>query len=616
MRSIWIIALAAASALNARAELDIRVDASDLPRKLVGTVIETPVAPGETNVFLYPEWIPGIHGPMNPIRNLAEVSFEADGNPIPWERDPADVYRFLVHVPEGRETIRIRTTYIAGQPTVNSRGVDTYGSPLLGAINWNTLLLYPEGPRADEIETRMELVLPHGWKWASSLKAEDGEDGPVRFAPVDLETLIDSPLLAGAHLRSIDITPEGVPAKHWLHIAAESNRALDIDPEIRGWMENTVREGHELFGTFFFHEYHYLVAAGGGVPRTGLEHLRSSFNSTSENAFIDPEVFKEDAAYLLPHEYAHSWCGKYRRPAGMLTPNYNTPKDTRLLWVYEGLDHFLGYLITFRSGIFSKQEALDELGMMVHRYLYQKGRRSIPLEDTAASAYQRRGGSPLWKTLNRAQDYYVEGLFLWLEIDGILRELTHGEVTMDDFAQRFLSVPVTAERGFTEVDIVETLNSLAEWDWAGLIENRVRGLHEELPLDFLPRAGCRLVYGPEPSDLMKKRKETLFLEASLGMRVSSGGVVSHVVPGGLADKKGMYPGIEIIGVNQRKFSPDRMRDALAESPEKRSVELLFLMGDVFKTLFLRYDGGPRYPKIELAEDGPPRILDIWELERE
>ena len=61
----------------------------------------------------------------------------------------------------------------------------------------------------------------------------------------------------------------------------------------------------------------------------------------------------------MAHEFVHSWNGKYRRPMGLATGNYDKPMIGELLWVYEGLTTYLGDLLPVRAGILTPEEFAD-----------------------------------------------------------------------------------------------------------------------------------------------------------------------------------------------------------------------------------------------------------------
>ena len=71
-----------------------------------------------------------------------------------------------------------------------------------------------------------------------------------------------------------------------------------------------------------------------------------------------------------------------------------------------------------------------------------------------------------------------------------------------------------------------------------------------------------------------------------------------VVPGTAADKAGLAPGMKVIGVNGKKFSPNRLRDAIADSVTRRKVELLVEDGEDFRTVVVPYADGLRYLDLE------------------
>ncbi len=592
-------------------EMKTTVDATDITRGLIKTSTEFQVRSGIYELY-YPEWIPGIHGPRNPVQNLAEVTVQTTkGESVKWRRDPHDAFKFQVEVPKGARRIVVCTTYICNQPSVNSRSVDSYGNSLLGVINWNTCLLYPAGVKASDVKVDLSLIIPEGWKWGSSLIQKNDDENSVQFETISFEDLVDSPLICGKYLKTFDLTPKDGP-QHSLHLVSESDKAVRPKDETIDGLKRIVEEAALMLRKHHFEHYHFLLVLSDTVPGMGLEHLRSSLNGEGERGLLDENQII-GAANLLSHEYCHSWCGKYRRPAGMVLPDFNTPMDTRLLWVYEGLDQYLGKVLAARAEINAKKdkpsfdETLKRLGGTIKYYMSQKGRRSISLEDTSSSSYIRRGGSRYWSRLNRGQDYYSEGAMLWMNIDAILRIESEGELCLDDFCREFLGYEEKGKTitGFEESDIVEILNKLQPYDWAELIDSAVRGLHTELPLDFIGRCGYRVQYSNEATDFDKD-----CILTSLGLGVSGDGRIYRIVPGGAADQSGLYETAKIIGVNDRKFSKKRLEDAIADSVAMRSIKLLMLKGDLFETVTVNYADGPKYLDL-VRNDEPDLLKKIW-----
>lgn len=598
-------------------EIDVEVDARDTHRHLLSTTAEYPVS-GDRMVLRYPQWIPGIHGPRAALENLAEVIITTpEGEEVEWQREPGDAYRFIAHVPQGADSILVTTTYIANQGTILSKHVDTHGTPDWLILNWNTGLLYPEEVPVDELLVEAELLMPSGWQFGTSLKTASQTETSVRFEPVTYEVLLDSPLIAGRHFRTIDLYP-GQEPPHYLHVVADDEEHLRAPQETIDRLRNLPAQGMAAFGRAHFDSYHFLlVLTDVESYHIGLEHRRSSLNTWSANGLTDPGQLP-GLGHLLAHEYAHSWCGKYHRPAGMARDDYHTPKDTRLLWVYEGLDTYLGQVLAARSLLMARtedqsiNEARKSLGRSVRWHMSQRGGGSINLEDTASSNFLRRAGSEHWNRLVRAQDYYFVGMMLWLEIDAIIRDETADRVaaeqkTLDDFLQRFLGrhEEGVEKIGFTEADVIDALNQVVPYDWAGLIEERVRGWNEHLPLAFLDRMGYRVQYSNQPTDY-----DSSMVDTSLGMRVNGSGHVSHVIPGEVASQVGFSDQAKIVGVNGHTFSTERLHDAVENSVHQRSIDLLVLFGDVFREVEIPYAEGPKYFDME-RNDKPDLIEQIY-----
>lgn len=614
------LALVATGWVGIAAPLRVVVDASDLPRGLLTAEITVPTQAGRMDLY-YPQWIEGVHGPNNPVSNLAGLEVTTpDGRKIPWNRDPRDVFRFQADAGAAEELI-VRTTYICNQSTANSTGIDSHGTSLFGIICWNTCLLYPVGESIYDLDVDLTVRLPEGWSWASSLREKKSEGSSVEFERVSFQELMDSPLICGEVVRTRNITPTG-GLPHTLAMVAESKRVLDLGPETLRKLTNLVEEATLLFGRQHNYPYTFLLALSDNLPFIGLEHTRSSLNAVGEKGFEDDEEASK-TGQLLAHEYGHRWCGKYHRPAGMNTEDYNTPKDTRLLWVYEGLDQYIGVVLAARSGLFATKKrtsfegALRDSWMGIGRttvsLMRQKGRRFVNLEDTAASSYLRRSGGKHWRSLKRPQDYYFEGALLWFEIDAILREETNGKITLDDFIMSFLGRYDSGRplMPFTEEDVLRFLNELHPHDWKTLIDERVRGFNEELPLKVLSRLGYRVEYSPKPTDFDRDASLT-----ALGMSVGSDGVIQTIVPGSTADTAALAEGDKIVGVNKKKFGEGRLKDAIAESPVERRIELLILKGEVFETVFLPYADGPKYIDLVRKENAADVLSMILAPKRE
>ncbi len=594
--------------------LNVTLDARNLPRRLLHSTIEMPVKPGPFT-FWYPEWIPGIHAPRGPIQNMAGLTVEtADGVSIPWTRDPLQRYRFDCVVPEGTTTLRISLDYITNQPSTNSKGVDSYGNSLLGMVNWNTVLVYPDGSASSDLRVTATLTVPEDWKAATSLPLTSSESGVYQYGDVSFTEIMDSPVLLGAYLRSIPLdTGDGAPVS--LHLGSEAEQALQIKDELIDKYSKMVQEAYILFGNTHYERYDFLVTCSNDLPYSGLEHLRSSYNGVGERDLMKEEKLKSWVGYLLPHEYVHSWCGKYRRPEGMVRSNFHTAKDTRLLWVYEGLTQYLGHVLTVRSGIWDLEHYREVLAGNLGSYMRQEGRKWRPLEDTAGDSYHLRGGSPSWSKLRRGQDYYNEGLLFWLDVDTLIREKTENKKSLDDFVAAFLgkSGDDSEMLGYDESEILAVLNEVVPYDWSDLITHWIKSTQESLPLDVVGRLGYRLEYTSEPGDYERDReKEGNYASAyhSLGMSISdSGAVHGTLVPGMAADSAGLAPGMKVIGVNGKKFTLDRFRDGVKDTTTRNNIELLTLDGDVFKTFVIDYADGARYLHL-VRDDAHPDRLEI------
>jgi len=602
--------VAALSAVAAPPTVSVEVDAREIGRSLLHAKITLPAVPGE-QIFWYPKWIPGVHAPGGPIQNVAGLRFStAKGEVVTWKRDDDELSRFHVNVPAGADRVIAEIDYICNAPTANSSGVDSFGNSLLGVINWNTVLLYPESASIDVATAGVTLRLPDGWRFGSALEVAKQNGSEVEFAPGTLRHVVDSPLICGQHFRDVELTGKGTPPA-FLHLVSESQAAIQIDDKLIERYKALVAEAVALFGVAHFPSYHFLVVCSDQVPANGLEHLCSSFNAVGERELIDEKKRKAWPVYLLPHEFVHSWCGKYRRPAAMVTTNFHTIERTRLLWIYEGLTQYLGEVLAARSGLVTPEEYLPAFTGKLDWLMRQAGRRWRSVEDTAQSSWQLRRVSGAWAQLRRGQDYYDEGLVTWMEADALIRDKSGGQRSLDDFCKEFFATKKEAPVVGYELDeVIGILRKLADVDWATFFRDRIQQPRPELGLDFLENLGYRLQYTATPSeyfkDREKERKQTTE-GATLGLNVGEDGKIAAVMPDLPADKAGLAVNQIISGVNGRKFSGDRLRDAIADSVAKREVELLILDGDVFRTVKISYAEGPKYLSLVRRNDRLDRL---------
>jgi len=583
--------------------IQLSVDATQ-PAQGIMRVHETiPVAKSGPLILYYPSWLPGNHKASGPINKLAGLTFHAGGQVVPWRRDTIDVYAFHIDVPEGAREVTADFQYLS---PVESREGRVVSTDVIVNLEWNAVVLYPAGYFARRIPVQAEVKLPSGWGIGTALEGDNG-----RFKTTTLETLIDSPLLAGKYFSRVDIDPGAKVPVH-LDIVADRPNQLKITPEQLAAHKALVQQAYKLYGSHHYDHYDFLLGLSAHVGGEGLEHHQSSEDITTEKYFTqwDKTFAGRD---LLPHEYTHSWNGKFRRPADLWTPNYDVPMRGSLLWVYEGQTQFWGYVLAARSGLWSKQQALDAYADLAALYSTQAGRQWRPLEDTTLDPVISNRQPLPWRNYQRSEDYYNEGLMLWLDADSLIRQKTGGKKSLDDFARAFFGindgsfVPVT----YTFDDVVKALNDVMPYDWAGFLHAHVDQLAKP-PMDGITRGGYRLVYTDKPSartvsNNSQRKQENL--SYSLGVVLDNKGKIIDVTWDGPAFKAGLALGTEIIAVNGVDYDADELKDAITEAKSDQApIQLLVKRNDAFSTVSVAYHDGLRYPHLERVE-GTPALLD-------
>lgn len=580
--------------------MTLDVDASDTAQGIFKVRQTIPVPQSGPMVLLFPKWLPGTHAPRGQIEKLAGLVVKANGKTLEWKRDAEDVYAFHITVPEGVKQLDVSFQFLSASEPDQGRIVVT---PDIINLQWQDVSLYPAGWYTRRIPVTASVTWPAGWKAATALRPAATSANVVRYQPVDYETLVDSPVFAGRYFRAEALAPNVT-----LNMVADDPKYLAATPAQIDAHKKLVDQAVKLFGMTPYDHYDFLLALTDQLGGIGLEHHRSSENS------VNPEYFTDwnsgpGRRNLLPHEFSHAWIGKYRRPAGQMVPDFRTPLVNDLLWAYEGQDQFWGYVLGARSGLFSKQETLDALASIAATQDVRRARDWRDVEDTTRDPIITARRPKGWVSYQRSEDYYNEGLLIWLEVDSTLRARTNGEKGMDDFVRLYTAGPSGKwdARGVTLEEIAEKLNSLSPYDWAALLRERLNGKAPNAPLTGLTLGGYRLVFTREATPFFRdveKRANEANLTYSLGMTVGKNGHVNTVLWDGPAFKAGLTTAAEIIAVNGRTYSDEILRDAIAAAEGgKDPIRLIVKSGKRVREVLVSWNGGHRYPRLEKIGNG-------------
>lgn len=592
--------------------IQITVDLTDAPRKFLHARILIPVHSGPLTL-VYPQWLPGEHGPTGPVDNFTGITFTANGQTLPWQRDNINMFAFHLLIPAEVTLLEAKTDFLAtAAPSGFSAGAST--SANLALLSWNEFLLYPAGLAAAEVVFEPSVKLPDEWKLGTALTQSSNERNIFHFRPVSLEMLVDSPLLAGRFFKEIPLAPEITP-KHFLDVAADAPEDLNIGSIELDAFSNLVRETGALFHSRHYESYHFLLTLSDSVAHFGLEHHQSSDDRVDATTYLDEDLMLI-AGDLLPHEFTHSWNGKYRRPAGLATPNYQEPMKGNLLWVYEGLTQYLGDVLAVRSGIWTPDQYKAYLAASAAEMDYRPGRTWRSLEDTAVSAQILYDTNTQWDNWRRSVDYYPEGELIWLEVDTLIRKRSNNHRSLNDFCVRFLGlggntppkvVPYTFE------DLVSVLNVVEPYDWAAFFMQRLTSKSAQAPLGGITEGGYRIDYA-DATNTYIHAEETSGRELnawySLGLAVADN-IVSDVLVDSPAYKAGFGPGMKLIAVNGRAYADELLRQAIRSAKGNGpAIELIVENASFFKVVKIEYHDGVKYPQLVRQEKTQALIDDI------
>jgi predicted metalloprotease with PDZ domain len=593
--------------------ISIAVDASEAPRKIIHAKLRIPATPGTLTLY-YPKWIPGEHAPDGPVVDLTGLKFSASGKPLKWRRDLSDGWTIHVEIPPGENEVLADCDYAEPATLMGGFSSGSSATDKLLVFSWNQVVLYPKGWKSDDLIYAASLRIPDGWKYATSLTISNANGSDLHFEPVSLTMLVDSPVLAAEYLKVVPLNAgQNPPAE--LDAAADSAGALDAPQELWDHYRSLVAQAGALFGAQHYRHYHFLYTLSDHVAHFGLEHHESDDSRVSERGMIDENSRKVNAG-LLPHEYVHSWNGKYRRPIGLATPDYQEVMQDDLLWVYEGLTEYLGNVLTARSGLWTPQQFRDFLAMVAADLDHTPGRTWRNLQDTADAAPQLYFAPKAWESWRRSTDFYEEDDLNWLWADAIIRQQTKDAKSLDDFCKLFHGPPggAPAVKPYNFEDVVKTLNQVAPYDWATFWAERLTNHGPGAPLGGLEESGWKLVYDGSASDYFRsdeREKGEVREMYSLGLRLREDGGVIDTIEGMTAAQAGIGPGMHVVAVNGRRFSPEVLHDAIKIAKNSTDpIELLVENTDYYKTYKLNYHDGLRYPHLVRDETKSDLLTEI------
>jgi predicted metalloprotease with PDZ domain len=604
-----------------RAPIEITANLSDAPRRLFHAELDLPVKEGPLDLIT-PQWIPGEHRPTGPANDITGVVFTANGKTLAWRRDDVNMYEFHVTIPAGVTTLHAHLDCI-----VTSRV-----SAKMAVLEWEKLLLYPAHVPVRDIPIQPSVKVPAGWGIGTALRPVSvglhpvlAAGGTVRFAETNVEQLEDSPVITGEYFHEYELAPEITP-KHYIDVVADYAEDANLRPGLLAELSNLVREASALYASHHYREYHFLLTLSDVAGEEGLEHGQSSDNGVEEKGFADA-AHQLSNADLLPHEFTHSWNGKYRRPAGLYQPDFATPQQGALLWVYEGMTQYLGYVLAARSGLETPAQFRDVFALVAAEMEYTPGRDWRSTEDTAVSSSILRHDDPAWSNWRRGQDYYFEGALLWLDADTLIRKMTDNKKSLADFEKIFLGQggntgPLIVTYNFDE--LVKDLNEVAPYDWASFLRDRVYKINEHADVAGIERGGYKLTFADQPSATEKTLEKVedrlrggMEFWYSVGLRLGPHGRIKDVRWGGPGDEAKLAPRERIIAVDGRIYSREAMHEAIrAAKDSKQPIRLIVQADEYVQTAEIEYHRGEQYPVLARVNGTPDYLDDIAQPQTE
>ncbi len=620
------IACGSTASAAQKTPIQITADLTEGVRHLYHAEIDIPVEPGTAN-FITPRWIPGTHAPGGPLADITGVVFTGNGQVLKWRRDDVQLAEFHVTVPKGVTSVHVHLdAIVAGRVTSK-----------MSVLEWEKLMMYPANVAVKDIPIQPSVTVPAGWGTGTALKPIGTVPTPVvtgvdesahqpapgsvttKYEVTNVEQLEDSPVITGLYFHEFPLAPEITP-KHFLDVVSDLPEDSKMRPETLAEINNLVREADANYGSHHYNEYHFLLTLSDRAGGEGLEHGQSSDNGVGEKGFAD-DAHQLGESDLLAHEFTHSWNGKYRRPARLYQPDFATPQQGDLMWVYEGMTQYWGNVLAARAGLKSQEQYRDLLALSAAQLDNKPGREWRSTEDTATAGSLIRGGNQAWVNWRRGQDYYQEGELVWLDADVTIRKLTDNKKSLTDFVKLFLGKggntgPLIV--GYEFPELVADLNKVVPYDWDGFLRKRIMDINPRADLDGVEHGGYKLVYLDHPSRSERtlsaansRRGGGLNVWYSLGLRVTNEGTIGDIRWNGPSDQAKLAPGEKIITVNGSIFSAEALRAAIVKArTDDAAIHLMVQLEDSVMPVDINYHDGERYPVLVRAEGTPAYLDDI------
>jgi len=547
------------------------------------------------------------------------LEIKAQGERLVWSRNPLDMNAIRVRVPRGSDHLDV--TIESGLSTEGGGSTSApASSEHLAVVKWNEFLLLPQGIDADTLSAVATIIVPVGWSIASALDSKPLATGGYEFETTSVAHLVDSPVQLGRYSRRINLRgAEPNPSlQHSISIMADSSAAIVIPDGFEKAYSSLVAEAGTLFGSRPYRHYIWLLTLSHVFSeRDGLEHHESSDNRDRADALTEPACC-EGLAELLAHEYVHSWNGKYRRPYGLLSPDYQKAMDGSLLWVYEGMTAFWSNVLSARAGLITTEHYREMLAQAAAAFDTETSARWRPMADTAVAAQLLYRSTRAWESRRRSTDFYDASVFLWLDVNAEMQARSKGHVTIDDFARRFYggSSGSPQLKPYAEQDIYDALSAETSNDWRAFIHRHLNSTGSEVLLAALERTGWRLTYSRDENawvEYLQKDNKSTLRQWSIGVNLDKDARITDVIDGRAAARAGASPGMTIVGVNGERYSVEVLDAAIAEAQTTHnSIALLVESNDFFRTLSVAYYDGPRFPHLLRIDGSPDTLLPLLE----
>lgn len=500
-------------------------------------------ATGEVTHLFFPTWRPGRYELGNFVKNVRSFNiFNSNNEAMDFQKEGTSSWKVQTN---GCDEITVKYEYYASELNAGSTYLDE--SQLY--VNPVNCFVFTDQEFHEAVEVKLNI--PDDWKIAHSLKVEG-----KTFTAKDYDELADNPFICSPNLLHRTYKVKEVKFHVWFNgiVKPDWDRVLHD-------FEKFSEEQMNYFGGFPVEEYHFLFHILPQRIHHGVEHSRSTVIVLGPSYTIFEEGYQ---AFLgvSSHELYHTWNIKALRPIEWQPYDFKRESPSKLGYVAEGVTTYMGDLILLKSGVFSLNEYIAEMNVLLQKHYDNFGRHNYSV---AASSYDSWLDGYQAGTPGRKISIYTEGALLAFIIDVLIMRQTNNKKGLIEVMRKMYDDFGAKGIGYTEQDYKNVLEEIGgeSLDW--YFDEYINGTTDYTSklkecFDYIGFELCSKASAHE-------------IEAYLGAKIGESNEITALYPGCALEKSGAIVGDIIISINEAVVGSDVARWAEFYRDEAKKITL-------------------------------------------